>query len=130
MPPLPERTPTAEDDYVRCFSQVDADAGELVDAIEQAMEDHRPLLAARLVTLLDGHVEIVEGSALHRAQQAARFVVFNRPSPEDRSWSSLEDAWREAREGRLRRFGQRQRNRMSGKAERIGRRTSRNRRLK
>lgn len=117
---LPARTPEAEERFVEEFRHPDADTDLLVEAIGQAMDARRPLLAARLVTLLDEHVEIAPGSGLDRARRAARFVVMHKPAPEDRSWSALEDAWREAREVRMRRIKRRMRLRMSGNQERVG----------
>ena len=116
---LPDRAPEAEEAFIERFRQPDADTDLLVEAIGLAMDARRPLLAARLVTLLDDHVEIPAGSDLDRARQAARFVVMHKPSPEDRSWSALEDAWRDVRQVRMRRIKRRMRVRMSGKQERV-----------
>jgi hypothetical protein len=117
---LPERQPAAEDLFVAAYRQPDADTDALVEAIGAAMDARRPLLAARLVTLLDDHITIEPGSDLDRARRAAHFVVLNKPSPGDRSWSALEDAWRVAREVRMQRIKRRMRLRMSGKQERVG----------
>lgn len=112
---LPERTELDEESFVRWWSDQD-DTDGLIMQIEASMEAKRPILAARLVNLLDGLVEITPGSALHRARQAARFVIANRPSPEDQSWSALEEAWRDARKKRLKQIRERHRHRMTGEA--------------
>ena len=70
---LPERTELDEESFVRWWSDQDGPDG-LIMQIEASMEAKRPILAARLVNLLDGLVEITPGSALHRARQAARVV--------------------------------------------------------
>jgi hypothetical protein len=118
---LPDRAAEAEEAFVERFRHEDADVEALVEAIAASMEARRPLLAARLVTLLEDHVEIEPDSALDRARRAAKFVLLNRPSPEDRSWSELEDAWGEVRRRRMRRIGRRMRVRMTGATERMGR---------
>ena len=117
---LPERQPAAEDLFVEAYRQPDADTDALVEAIGAAMDARRPLLAARLVQLLDDLIAIEPGSDLDRARRAAQFVVMNKPSPGDRSWSALEDAWRVAREVRMQRIKRRMRLRMSGQQERVG----------
>jgi len=111
---LPDRTEEAEDACVAAWTESDDTEG-LEQLIEAAMEARRPMLAARLVQLIGDHYEVEPGSPLARAQRAARFVLANRPSPEDNSWSELEDAWREARKGRMNRIRRRMRQRMSGK---------------
>ena len=119
--PLPERTEPAEDAFVREWSESD-DSGALEGVIEEAMAARRPRLAARLVGLLDNHFEIAPGSALDRAQKAARLVLTNRARPEDNSWSEFEDAWTEVRRGRMNRIRRRQRHHLTGKEpKRIGR---------
>lgn len=118
---LPDRTQAAEDAFVDTWAGSD-DTDGLVAAIEAAMGDTRPQLAARLVGLLGDHVEIEPGSALERAQRAARLFLAHRGRPEDNSWSELQDAWTEVRKSRMRRIRQRQRRSLTGKApSRIGR---------
>ena len=112
---LPDRNDPAEEAFVRYWSD-QADTDGLLLQIEAAMDARRPMLAARLVNLLDEWVDITPGSALDRARQAARFVIANRPSPEDRSWSALEEAWRDARKKRLKQIRERHRHRMTGEA--------------
>ncbi len=120
-PDLPERLSDAEDDYVRQMSDTD-DTDGLVAAIEAAMEARRPMLAARLVGLLADHVEIEPGSALDRAQKAARLVLSFKNTPEENSWSAFEDAWADARRAKMRRVRQRMRRSLTGQApKRIGR---------
>jgi hypothetical protein len=118
---LPERTEAAEDAFVAQYARDDADTDELIDAIEHAMSDRRPRLAARLVQLLGDHVEIEAGSDLERAQRAARLLLFDRETPEDRSWSALEDAWGAARRRRMHRIKDRMRQSMRGKQGRLNR---------
>ncbi len=103
------------------------DTDGLIEAITAAMEARRPKLAARLVGLLDSHVEIEPGSPLARAQSAAQIFLMSKPTAEDNSWSAMEDAWKEARKARLRRIGMRQRDRMKGETRRIGRLSRRKR---
>lgn len=110
---LPERTTEAEDAYVLAMGQGD-DLAALEEAITAALDARRPLLAARLIGFLEDHVTIEPGTALHRAQQAARFILVNKPSPADNSWSALDDAWRDTRRRLVRRAVQRQRDRLNG----------------
>lgn len=98
------------------------DSERLIEVIEQAMTERRPMLAARLVQLVGDHYEIPPGSALDRAQRAARLVLSHKPTPEDNSWSELEDAWAEVRRGRMNRIRRRMRQRMTGQSpKRMGR---------
>lgn len=126
MADLPERTEEAEDALVQEWRASDDSEG-LIALISTAIDARRPRLAARLVGLLGDHVEIEPGSALARAQQAARLFLLDKNTPEDNSWSDLEDAWTEARRGRLFRMKLRQRRRMEGDSRRIGRLTRRKR---
>lgn len=123
---LPERTEAEEEAFVAEWAASD-DTELLLEVITEAMEARRPKLAARLVNLLDDHVEIEPGSAIERAQMAARLYLTHE-TPEDRSWSELEDAWTEARRSRMQRLNLRQRQRMTGRTERIGRLTPRRKR--
>ena len=111
---LPERSTEAEDAFVLTMGEGD-DLAALEDAITRALDAKRPLLAARLIGFLEEHVDIEPGSALHRAQQAARFIVVNKPTPADNSWSALDDAWRSTRRRMVRRAQQRQRDRLNGR---------------
>jgi len=113
---LPERNAAAEDAYVLAMSDND-DMDLLIEAIEAAISARRPMLSARLVNLLGEQVEIEPGSALAQAQRAAGLVILARGTPEDRSWSELEDAWRNARKNRMHRIRHRMRERISGKPE-------------
>ena len=111
---LPDRNSQAEDVFVLDWSDRD-DPDVLTEVIEALMADRRPMLAARLVNVLSEQVEIEPGSPLERAQKAARFVLKNKPRPEDQSWSELEDAWGDLRRGRMNRMRNRQRQVLSGK---------------
>ena len=117
---LPERTQPAEDAFVDLHAESD-DVDALVEAIEAAMAERRPRLAARLVGLLDGMVEIEPGSELDRAQNAARLLLFDKARPEDVSFSELEDAWGQARARRMKRIKRRMRASMTGNDARFGR---------
>ena len=117
---LPERSREAEDAFVQGFLQSD-DVELLVEAIEHAMDDRRPRLAARLVGLLGDKVEIEPGSDLERAQQAARLLLFDKQRPEDVSWSELEEAWGRVRRRRMKRIKGRMRAAITGAGTRFGR---------
>lgn len=117
MLPLPD--PSAEDAFVNELSEAD-DTDALVEAITAAMEARRPRLAARLVNLLDEQVEFEPGSPIERARQAARLVLMQ-PTPDDHSWSELDEAWRHLRRSRMRRIRRRQRRSLTGRHERVGR---------
>lgn len=123
---LPDRSEAGEDAFVAELAASD-DTDRLIEAITEAMAARRPLLAARLVNLLDDHVEIEPGSPVERAQQAARLML-RQERPEDRSWSELEDAWNQVRRSRMRRISLRQRRHLAGNAERVGRLSGRKRR--
>jgi hypothetical protein len=118
---LPDRAEAAEDAFVARFAHDDADTDELLEAIEAAMGERRPRLAARLVQLLDDHIEIEPGSDLERAHRAASLLLHDRQTPEDRSWSELEDAWSQARRRRMRRIKDRMRRSMRGEPGRLNR---------
>ena len=121
MDTLPARTEEAEDAFVRAWGASD-DTDGLIEVTELAMTARRPMLAARLVGLLAEHVEIEPGSALDRAQQAARFILQHKPTPEENSWSELEEAWAEARRAKMRRVRSRMRRALDGRPPgRIGR---------
>ncbi len=122
---LPGRDDAEEDAFVAWASGLD-DPEPLVSAIEAAMEARRPRLAARLVGLVEGHVEIDPGSALERARSAARLLLVTPEEPQ--VWADLENAWRDAHARRLWRMKRRVRQTLSGSTERIGRWDSRRRR--
>lgn len=116
---LPERSHVAEDEFVGLLSE-DDDLDTLVAAIEEAMSARRPRLAARLVGLLDGRVEMPAGSALQRAASAARLLVTaENAGPE--AFEELEDAWSRVRARRMRRILGRMRAARSGSNVRFGR---------
>lgn len=103
---LPPRVDTEEDAYVAAWMASD-DVDLLGQVITDAMDARRPRLAARLVQLLPDFVEIEPGSALERAQRAARLLVVDAKNVE--LFNALDDAWREVRKKRMRRMLKRQR---------------------
>lgn len=117
---LPPRSHDAEDAFVSSFSG-DEDPSALIEAIEAAMGERRPRLAARLVGLLGDLIEIEPGSDLDRAQRAAHLLLFDRARPSELSWSELEDAWDRVRRRRMRRIKSRMRASMTGSGARFGR---------
>ena len=117
---LPDRTAAAEDQFVGDLASSE-DVDELIASIEAAMAGRRPQLAARLVGLLDGKVEIEPGSDLARAQAAARLLLFDKARPVDLSFSELEEAWGLARSRRMKRIKLRMRASLSGDGARFGR---------
>ena len=123
---LPGRSSAEEDAYVASFAGADAPS-DLIEAVSAAMDSRRPRLAARLVNLLDAHVEIEPDSLLDRARSAAQLFLLTKPTAEDNSWSELDDAWKAIRKARFRRIGMRQRDRMKGQTRRIGRLSRRKR---
>lgn len=117
---LPPRENRAEDLFVEGWSGSD-DTDALVELVGRAIEARRPRLAARLFQLVDDRIDPEPGSLLDRAAKAARLMLFNRTTPEDHSWSELEDAWIGARRARVRRIKQRWRQQLAGDTRRIGR---------
>ena len=103
---LPERNQQAEDAFLNQWRDSDETDG-LIAAITEAIESRRPQLAARLVNLLDEHVEVEEGSALARAQRASRMMMLAEPAP--LAFEELQAAWILARRMRLRRITRRMR---------------------
>lgn len=117
---LPDRDEGSEDAFVAGWSDSD-DTDALVELVTLAIEARRPRLAGRLFQLVDDRIDPEPGSALDRAARAARLFMFERTRPEDHSWSALEEAWVDARRGRVRRIKQRWRDQLAGKTHRIGR---------
>lgn len=116
---LPERSHVAEDAFVAQLAS-DDDLDAIVTAIEAAMADKRPRLAARLVGLVDERVEIPPGSDLERASRAARMLLMTEsPSPD--AFLEMEDAWSRVRARRMRRILNRMRAARSGGNARFGR---------
>jgi len=103
---LPARTEPAEDAFVSAWL-----GGTDVDLLEQvitdAMDERRPMVAARLVQLLPDHVEVEPGSALDRASRAAGMLVLDSKNVE--LFNALDEAWRSVRKKRMRRMLKRQR---------------------
>ncbi len=98
---LPAPEADAEDAWVAAWTRADDPAG-LLDAINAAMDARRPQLGARLVGLLGDQVQVEPGSALARAQQAARLLLHQ---SEPAQWSpaaeAFLDAWKQARDTRM-----------------------------
>jgi len=117
---LPDRTARDEDAYVAAFRDSE-DVPRIINAVTRAIDARRPRLAARLVGLLDGLVDAPPGSALARAQSAARLFVHHKPTPAENSWSALQDAWRDVQRRSVDRAKRRQRRALSGKQDRIPR---------
>lgn len=132
MAVLPPRSAEEEDAFVASFrdgpahSSAEVDSTDaLIDAVTAAMNDRRPMLAARLVQLLDEQVEIPEGTALHRAARAARMLIFEGADAKPKNWSALEEAWAAARNDHYRRVKKRMRRAVEGKGLTYGRRYGR-----
>ncbi|TNE88381.1 MAG: hypothetical protein EP330_14965 [Deltaproteobacteria bacterium] len=123
---LPDRTREAEDAFVAVWTETEDTEG-LLEVIDVAMAERRPMLAARLVGLLDGRVEIPPGSAAEHAQRAARFLLHTAKqvrgewSVEEGAFEDLEAAWSDVRADRMRRIRARQRDALEGKRTRIPR---------
>ena len=103
---LPERDQAAEDAFLIRWQESDDSEG-LISVITQAIEQRRPQLAARLVCLLDEHVEIAPNSALDRARRAGRMMML--ASPGQDAFEELQAAWVLARRMRIRRITRRMR---------------------
>ncbi len=114
---LPPRESALEDAFVEDFRD-GGDTDALIAAITEALEERRPRLAARLVGLLDRHVEIEPGSAVERARRAAQLIVVRRNEGFQQAWDDLEDAWKRARQRRMRRIRARQRRTLGGRTPR------------
>lgn len=105
---LPSRDATAEDAWVRAWTEVE-DTERLRVAVDTALSAGRPQLAARLVGLLpDDDAD----PALARARKAAAFLIHDGLGPEDVSWSALDEAWRDVRKRRMARIRARMRRAM------------------
>ncbi len=125
---LPGRSPEDEDRYVAGLAE-GADPAALTDAIEDALADRRPLLAARVVGLLDDGVEAEPGSPIARARAAAALLLFKGRDATSEDVNAFEDAYREAHRERVARMLIRQRNVARDKSgTRIGRLDGRGRR--
>lgn len=107
---LPERSPAAEDAWIETWREAEPDE-TLAGAVAAALAAGRPQLAARLVGLLDGRVEIPPGSPLQRARRAAGLLLLRREEPDPQDIEALEEAWRAVQQGRLLRARQRARQR-------------------
>ena len=116
---LPDRAHRSEDTFVQELSDRD-DLDVIIQAIEAAIAERRPQLAARLVGLLDGRVEFDAESDLARAQNAARLLLCGEP-PQPQWFDDLEEAWSRARHRRMKRIMRRMRATGSGSGARVGR---------
>jgi hypothetical protein len=76
---LPKRTTDDENAFVDGLMEAAPDV--VLDAAVAAVDDGRPMLAARIVGLLPAGTDLADAPALERAQQAARFVLL---APADR----------------------------------------------
>lgn len=114
---LPDRSLEAEDAYVGEWA-ARSDRDGLFEAIEAAMADHRPRLAARLVNLLDDDVDIEPGSPIERARRAARMVLVDDLNKtvvdEDESFAEFADAWAVLVRRRIERARRRHRRHVGG----------------
>ena len=94
---LPSRDRLDEDRFVAAWrGAADSDAGLLVDMVTAAVDDRRPMLAARLVGLLEPG-DGTEDPAIQRARAAARLLL---RTPDRVDPAVLEDfmaAWRRSR---------------------------------
>jgi len=116
---LPERSSKAEDGFVRTWT-VSEDTDGLIEAIQAAMDAKRPQLAARLVGLLSEHIDIPEGSALARAQAAAKLLLFDNTT-RDAAFDDFVSAWRAARRSKMKRVKRRMREAVHGNTRRRSR---------
>ena len=103
---LPERTPEAEDRYLKRWQDSD-DTDGLIASITASVEAKRPQLAARLVGLLDEHVEVDPRSPVARARRAAKLLMLPQATPQH--FAELQAAWLVARRLRMRRITRRMR---------------------
>lgn len=103
---LPERRQPDEDAYLARMQA--ASAEEVVEAVDAAFAARRPLLAARLVQLLD-HDDLPEDASLTRALRVAAMMVVRSDDLPNGEWSALEEAWRQARSERMWRIRKRMR---------------------
>ncbi len=110
---LPERNEEAEDAFVHRFRDGVDEAG-LVEAISEAIDAHRPRLAARLVGLLDASADAEPGSPIARARAAARLILRTRSDAPSPNWSALEEAWNEGRRAWIDRIKRRMRRAVEG----------------
>ena len=120
---LPDPDQESEDRFIQQWMETD-EVEELTDLITQAVESRRPKLAARLFGLLDGRVDIPQGSALERASNAARFLLLKPQSIDHQR--AFEEAWTETRRVRIRRIKHRMRDRITGTRTRSARVSRRN----
>lgn len=103
---LPSRKREDEDAFLEGWRDSD-DTDGLIEVISAAIEARRPQLAARLVGLLDGHVEVEPGSPVDAARRAAQMLMLPTARPDD--FVSLQAAWIMARKLRMRRIKRRMR---------------------
>jgi hypothetical protein len=101
MSVLPARNSVAEEEFIESLRH--SDPVHLLDLVEAAVRERRLALAGRLVQLIEPElVKNEPGSAVSRALQAARLLLHERTTPEERSWcawdaalAEIRDAWME-----------------------------------
>ena len=105
---LPSPSAADEDAWVDALAAV-RDPAELTEAIEAAMAERRPRLAARLVELLEPSPE--DSTPVSKARVAAGLAVVAQPDlvEPDPGWHELEEALAELRRRRARRLRHRYR---------------------
>ena len=75
----------------------------------------------RIYGWVDDQIDPEPGTPMHRAAMAARMLLFRKNTPDENSWSELDEAWIAVRRARVRRIKQRWRDRLKGTERRIGR---------
>ncbi len=112
---LPGRTREAEDVFLGLWQERE-DPEALSALIDAAMVARRPMLAARLVGLLEPDPE--EEPVITRARMAARMLLARPELVEGAEVEAFFSEWQEARERYMGRARRRQRALLSGQAER------------
>ena len=119
---LPSRDRLDEDRFVAAWrAAADSDGDLLVDMVNAAVDGRRPMLAARLVGLLD-EADGAEDPAVQRARSAARLLL---RTPDRVDPVVLEDfmaAWRRSRKVYMDRVRRRHRSKTGQKRPRQPRR--------
>ncbi len=106
---LPSRDHQDEERFLAAWRAAGAESQELlVDVITAAMDTRRPLLAARLVGLLDDEAES-DAPAVARARAAAGLLLKSAESIDPVLLEDFMDAWRRSRADYMARARKRQR---------------------